>query len=172
MAAAPSSLPQQLCVLSIHLKNYYSTRCSTSRLRSTAASSEARSDATMTLSHSLSSPTACEIVSSTRHLDMAGSLVSRQDGQDMLKERLHLLLSSRQFPKTICPSEVARSFSQAELNCLAIQEWRQLMEPIRHLVWQLRDQGDIQILQHGDPLEPGVGLQDVRGPIRIRYSPP
>ena len=103
---------------------------------------------------------------------MAASPLSEQGRQDMLNKRLHLLLSSRQFPKTICPSEVARSFSKTELNSLAIQEWRQLMDPIRHLVWQLRDQGDIQILQHGDPLEPNVGLQDVRGPIRIRYSPP
>jgi hypothetical protein len=78
------------------------------------------------------------------------------------------MVSTREFPKTICPSEVARAFSPAELQTLDASSWRDTMDPIREVVWELRGEGQIEILQKGQVLSNEVELGDVRGPIRVR----
>lgn len=94
--------------------------------------------------------------------------------------RLHALLSARQFPKTICPSEVARALSQADIRDILRpedgesrdaneQSWRDVMPAIRAVVWQMRDRGEVEILQHGEALSADVGVDSVRGPIRVRW---
>ncbi|GAB7350031.1 hypothetical protein MBLNU459_g0704t2 [Dothideomycetes sp. NU459] len=81
---------------------------------------------------------------------------------------LNRLLTTRQPPKTFCPSEVARALSRAELATEHVQEWRDLMPRIRALVWERRDHGELQVLQRGRVLGEHVSLADVRGPIRVR----
>ena len=80
------------------------------------------------------------------------------------------LVSMRDFPKTICPSEVARVFSPAELQTLNATSWRDTMDLIREVVWELRKGGQVEILQKGQVLSNEVELEDVRGPIRVRAT--
>ena len=83
---------------------------------------------------------------------------------------LHLnhLLDLRSFPKTICPSEAARALSTAELQRTGSDSWRDLMPAIRALAFELRDQGELEILQKGKVLPKSHTLQQTIGPIRLR----
>ncbi len=42
------------------------------------------------------------------------------------------------------------------------------MPEIRREVWGMRDGGEVDILQRGEVLGDEVGLEDVRGPVRVR----
>lgn len=42
------------------------------------------------------------------------------------------------------------------------------MDHVREVVWELREEGEVEVLQKGEVLGHGVGLGDVRGPIRVR----
>jgi len=86
----------------------------------------------------------------------------------LLRERLDELLAKREHPKTICPSEVARSLSADELSAIGASEWRDTMPTIREHVWEMRDNEEVEILQRGEVLRADVGLADVKGPIRVR----
>ncbi|KAF2628162.1 hypothetical protein BU25DRAFT_391709 [Macroventuria anomochaeta] len=77
------------------------------------------------------------------------------------------LLSTRDYPKTICPSEIARAFSSLELETLEAPDWRATMDDIRGLVWELREAGEIEVMQKGEVLEV-ERLEDIKGPIRVR----
>ncbi|KAF2758768.1 hypothetical protein EJ05DRAFT_476081 [Pseudovirgaria hyperparasitica] len=85
-----------------------------------------------------------------------------------ISTHLQTLLSKRAPPKTLCPSEVARALSSAELQAEGVGEWRELMPRIRDLVWQMRDEGEVEILQRGEVLAADVGVESVIGPIRVR----
>lgn len=87
---------------------------------------------------------------------------------DLLQDRLDRLLHARSFPKTICPSEVARSFTASELAELGVDHWRQLMGPVQALAWSQRADGHIEILQHGQVLPAESEQDQIRGPIRLR----
>ena len=88
--------------------------------------------------------------------------------QAILQPHLDRLLSSRTQPKTICPSEVARALSPDELKAAEASEWRSLMPTIREMLWDLRSNGEVEILQKGEPILEGTRLQDLKGPIRAR----
>ncbi|KAF1918956.1 hypothetical protein BDU57DRAFT_440529 [Ampelomyces quisqualis] len=77
------------------------------------------------------------------------------------------LLDARQFPKTICPSEIARAFSAAELQTLGASEWRDTMDTVRQVMWEKREAGEVEVMQKGVVIEVDR-LEDVRGPIRVR----
>ena len=87
---------------------------------------------------------------------------------EQLESRLHRLLESRVYPKTICPSEVPRSLTISELRGLGVTGWRDLMDETRAIIWRLRDEQELEILQHGKPLDDGITIEDVKGPIRVR----
>ena len=93
---------------------------------------------------------------------------SKADAEEIIKAHLDRLLSSRQYPKTICPSEVARALSSDEREMAHVSEWRELMPTIREVLWKMRSCGEVEILQKGEPLPEGSELQDVKGPIRAR----
>ena len=93
------------------------------------------------------------------------------DVRDVLGFYLERLLSSREYPKTICPSEVARALSIAELKASATSDWRELMPQVREILWAMRENGEVQILQKGELIPEATGLGDVQGPIRARRSP-
>jgi len=86
-----------------------------------------------------------------------------------LSRELDRLLNAR-YPKTICPSEVARKVDAATLQASGLSDWRELMPAIRDLLWEMRDNGEVQILQRGDVISDDVAVEDVRGPIRARKS--
>lgn len=78
--------------------------------------------------------------------------------------------TSRQPPKTFCPSEVARALSADELARLGCEDWRAAMPAIRELAWQERAAGRCEVLQKGMVLGADVRLEDVHGPIRVRRA--
>ncbi|MCJ1324706.1 hypothetical protein MMC10_001368 [Thelotrema lepadinum] len=86
----------------------------------------------------------------------------------IIEPHLSRLLTARESPKTICPSEVARALLPAELKSLGALEWKDLMPVIREMLWKMRDGGEVQILQKGSPIPHDVSLEDIRGPIRAR----
>lgn len=89
---------------------------------------------------------------------------------DVILPQLNRLLSSREFPKTICPSEIARAISATELNSLGVSEWRDLMPEVREMLWKMRERGEVEILQRGGLLPESTELQNIKGPIRARRT--
>lgn len=88
--------------------------------------------------------------------------------QDIVKPHLERLLESRSFPKTICPSEVPRALSKSELTSTGASSWRDLMPLVRKMLWEMREAGEVEILQKGNPLPNTTALDEVVGPIRAR----
>jgi hypothetical protein len=88
---------------------------------------------------------------------------------DLLRARI-LALAKTRSPKTICPSEVARALSQADLKSLSLTAWRDAMPLTRKVVFALRDVGMVEVLQRGEVLGRDVGVEEVRGPIRVRLA--
>ncbi|KAK7509315.1 uncharacterized protein IWZ02DRAFT_387248 [Phyllosticta citriasiana] len=88
-----------------------------------------------------------------------------------LESRLDYFLTHRAYPKTFCPSEVVRALSSEDLTAEGAKEWRELMPRIRQMLWEMRDRGEVEILQRGDVLGRHVGIDDVKGPIRVRRIP-
>ncbi|KAL6709286.1 hypothetical protein ACN47E_001693 [Coniothyrium glycines] len=87
--------------------------------------------------------------------------------KDTILRHANRLLSSRDYPKTICPSEIARALSRGELDTLDAAEWRDTMDDIRQVMWEKRECGEVEIMQKGEVV--GVtALEDIRGPIRVR----
>ena len=89
-----------------------------------------------------------------------------------IEAHMQHLLSSRQPPKTFCPSEVARRLTADELQDLGYgeEDWRSAMPEIRRLAFELRAQGEVEVLQKGEVLADDVGLDEVVGPIRLRRA--
>ena len=76
---------------------------------------------------------------------------------DAALERAVLGLLARRGPHaTICPSEAARAVDPLG--------WRDLMEDARAAARRLVEQGEVEVTQGGQPVDPSTA----RGPIRIR----
>ena len=89
--------------------------------------------------------------------------------EDLLNLEIERLLEAR-YPKSICPSEAARALSHDQLTANGIAHWRELMPRIREKLWDMRSRGEVDILQRGEVISDGIGLEDIRGPIRARRS--
>lgn len=87
---------------------------------------------------------------------------------ELLHDRLNAVLSSRAYPKTACPSEVARGLTAEDIDNLGYQHWRDAMEPLRQLIQNLRSAGEIEVLQRGEVIDDDVTVENIKGPIRIR----
>ena len=90
--------------------------------------------------------------------------------KDVIMHHLVLLLDTRDWPKTICPSEVPRAMTTAELSSAGASNFRDLMPHVRQIVWEMRDRGEVEILQKGSKVSDNVALEDIKGPIRVRRS--
>ena len=88
--------------------------------------------------------------------------------KEILLPHVQRLLSSRAHPKTICPSEVPRALTAAELEATGASHWRDLMPEVREILWEMRQRGEVEVLQKGMLVPDQVTLEDVRGPIRAR----
>ena len=87
--------------------------------------------------------------------------------KEIILHHANRLLGARDFPKTICPSEIARALSQEELKTLGASEWRDTMDDVRQVVWEKRQAGEVEVLEKGEVV--GLeSLEDIRGPIRVR----
>ncbi|ALU68449.1 MULTISPECIES: DUF3253 domain-containing protein [Rhodococcus erythropolis group] len=75
-----------------------------------------------------------------------------------LAAKIRELLSARSAESSICPSDVARA--------AAPDNWRPLMEPVREAARHMVADGEVQITQGGEVVDP----ESVRGPIRIRWA--
>lgn len=91
--------------------------------------------------------------------------------REILVAHLDRLLSARAYPKTICPSEVPRALTTAELKTLGVSDWRDLMPDVREMLWDLRQRGQVDILQKGLLVPDDIDLPDIKGPIRARKIP-
>jgi len=87
-----------------------------------------------------------------------------------LERHLQEFLEKREPPKTFCPSEVARSLTGDELREVGCAGWRAAMSVVRETAWEWRELGKCEILQKGELVGEDVGLDDIRGPIRIRRT--
>lgn len=84
-----------------------------------------------------------------------------------LLDKLH----SRKYPKTICPSEIPRALSKSNLASMGLTDWRDLMPRVRTMLFDMRSEGQVEILQKGEVISASKTLDDVRGPIRARLVP-
>ena len=75
-----------------------------------------------------------------------------------LTAKIRELLSARSAESSICPSDVARA--------AAPDNWRPLMEPVREAARHMVADGEVQITQGDEVVDP----ESVRGPIRIRWA--
>ena len=75
-----------------------------------------------------------------------------------LAAKIRELLSARSAESSICPSDVARA--------AAPDTWRPLMEPVREAARRMVADGEVQITQGGEVVDP----ESARGPIRIRWA--
>jgi hypothetical protein len=73
-----------------------------------------------------------------------------------LEAAILALLDQRQAGQTICPSEAARA--------VGVEHWEDLMEPARRAARRLVHDGQIEITQKGQVVDPST----FRGPIRLR----
>ncbi|MGK2867454.1 MAG: DUF3253 domain-containing protein [Mycobacterium sp.] len=80
--------------------------------------------------------------------------------QAELRQSILALARERGPDKTICPSDAARAVGGAT--------WRDLMDDARELARELARQGEVEISQKGEVLDPDAPW---RGPIRIRATP-
>jgi hypothetical protein len=64
----------------------------------------------------------------------------------ILQPRLDQLLASREPPKTIFPSEVARALNRQELDEAGLPSWRDGMIKIRATVAEMREVGEVEVL--------------------------
>lgn len=76
-----------------------------------------------------------------------------------LRETILKLSRERGPDKTICPSDAARAIGG--------DDWRDLMDEARETARDLARNGDVEITQRGEVLDPNATW---RGPIRIRAT--
>ncbi|WP_413354665.1 DUF3253 domain-containing protein [Microbacterium sp. 1P06AB] len=77
---------------------------------------------------------------------------------EKLTASIRELLDARAASATICPSEAARAVGG--------EEWRDLMEPARRAARRLVAEGEVEITQRGQVVDPSTA----KGPIRIRKA--
>ncbi|MGV0788265.1 DUF3253 domain-containing protein [Mycolicibacterium sp. XJ2] len=81
------------------------------------------------------------------------------DARQRLRETILKLSRERGPDKTICPSDAARAVGG--------DDWRDLMDDARETARDLARDGDVEITQKGEVLDPNALW---RGPIRIRAT--
>lgn len=88
---------------------------------------------------------------------------------EWLSNKIVTAVAAREYPKTCCPSEIARALSVQELGQLECKDWREAMPIVRQEAWQLRQTDTLDITQKGEPIQ-AVSLDDIKGPIRLRVK--
>lgn len=94
---------------------------------------------------------------------------NNNDATLLLRDKIAQFIDKREYPKTCCPSEVARALTARELQSLGCGDWRDAMQPVRETAWQMQSEGLLQIIQKGEPVQAG-SLDEIKGPIRLRAA--
>jgi hypothetical protein len=89
----------------------------------------------------------------------SASLGGVDDVEQRLRETILAMARERAPDKTICPSDAARAVGG--------DAWRDLMDDARDIARRLAKNGDVEITQRGEVLDPDATW---RGPIRIRAT--
>ncbi|KAL8920435.1 MAG: hypothetical protein Q9172_004482 [Xanthocarpia lactea] len=100
------------------------------------------------------------------------ALQNESEIMETLKTHLLGKLQSRQYPKTICPSEIPRALSNSDLAAMGLSDWRDLMPRVRDILFDMRSEGQVEILQKGEVVPAATTIEDIRGPIRVRLVLP
>ncbi|MGK3201383.1 DUF3253 domain-containing protein [Amycolatopsis sp. MEPSY49] len=90
--------------------------------------------------------------------DHARTALTATSPPDRLRAAILALASARGPESSTCPSDAARAIAD---------DWRPLLPEARELARELAKTGEVQLTQHGRPLDPGGAWT---GPIRIRVS--
>lgn len=85
----------------------------------------------------------------------------------LIRSGILLMLKKREYPKTCCPSEVARAFTADQLQMLNCNGWRAAMEPVRAEAYQMYAEGLLEVTQKGEKVDLN-SLNAIKGPIRLR----
>jgi hypothetical protein len=103
---------------------------------------------------------------STGHADTDGpGAPKRTEDSDPLAGEILRLVEQRGPGKSICPSEVARSFAEARRKPTDPPDlWRKYLPAVRQQAKNLARQGRISILRKGKPVDPTV---PVKGVVRL-----
>lgn len=88
----------------------------------------------------------------------------------MLRSKIQAMLEKRDYPKTCCPSEIARALTAEELHQLGCEDWRAAMPVVREEAWKMRAEGALDVTQKGEAVS-AEGLDQIKGPIRLRSKP-
>ena len=97
-------------------------------------------------------------------------MAEKHAGNDeMLRNTISQFIDKREYPKTCCPSEVARAFITEELRLLGCEDWRAAMQIVREMAWTMRKEGLLEITQKGEVVQ-ATSLEDIKGPIRLRAT--
>ncbi|MCV7298369.1 DUF3253 domain-containing protein [Mycobacterium barrassiae] len=80
-----------------------------------------------------------------------------KDVERRLRQTILVLARERGPDKTICPSDAARAVGG--------DDWRDLMDDARETARDLAREGEVEITQKGEILDPDATW---RGPVRIR----
>lgn len=86
-------------------------------------------------------------------------MLTRYVTDERLRQAILELARGRGPAKTICPSDAARAVDP--------ENWRDLMDDARAVARELARDGDVEITQRGEVLDPDATW---RGPIRIRAT--
>lgn len=97
-------------------------------------------------------------------------MADSSSNEDLLMPHINRILTSREYPKTMCPSEVPRALTTSELGAIGVSNWRDLMPEVRQILWNMSQRGEVEILQKGSPLPNDVPLDKIKGPIRARKT--
>lgn len=79
--------------------------------------------------------------------------------RDRLAAAVRTLADHRAPDSTTCPSDAARAVGG--------EAWREHMDAVRDVVRDLAADGEVEVLQHGDPIDPAAPWH---GPVRIRAA--
>lgn len=83
----------------------------------------------------------------------------RDPTESDIRDAIVELLESRSEGATICPSDAARALDDDE------DAWRALMDDVRDVARAMVREGELVILQGGEPVDPDA----LSGPIRLGF---
>jgi hypothetical protein len=91
--------------------------------------------------------------------------VSSKTLDEDIRDTMYGLISRTKETSTICPSQVARRMHEEKRRLYP--EWRNLMEPVRAVVWEDVNAGKVEVTQ-GGTVRMYDQRDEIKGPIRVR----
>ena len=89
---------------------------------------------------------------------------------EAIRQRFHQFLDHTDPPASFKASQVAQELSYTELQALGYEGWKEALQAVVELAFELRETGDCEILKGGQVLGDDVEVYDVGTAIRIRRA--